>query len=140
MIIKFGRLNHVAVNMPKGELQKVREFYRDKMGLKEISAPKLAKPDIFEFIWFEIGDFIVHFRFVLAPLSEKLPESMSMNDSDKAHFAIEVEDIHEVRKEMEKRGIYIFETIPLNDRDRFMIKDPYGNAMEIIELHIKKKG
>lgn len=122
MVIKFVRLNHVAINMPRGEVQRVREFYRDKLNLKEVSPPKLEKPDVFDFIWFEMGNFLVHFRFVLPPLSEKKPESMIMKDEDKAHFAIEVENIQEVRKEMKARGVYIFETIPLEDRDRFMIK------------------
>ncbi len=139
MVIKFKRLNHVAVNMPQGEVEKVREFYRDVLQLKEVAPPKLDHPDIFEFIWFEMADFLLHFRFVLPPLSQKKPESMLMNDSDKAHFAVEVENIHDVRKEIESRGGEIFETIPLVDRDRFMMTDLYGNAMEIIEMHCDQK-
>ena len=36
MAIKFTRLNHITINVPPGEHEKVRNFYGKILGLKEV--------------------------------------------------------------------------------------------------------
>ena len=140
MAVKFVRFNHIAINQPVGELEKSRQFYGGVLGLKEITPPKIVGEfSGFDFLWFELPSCWIHLRFVLPSLSEMKSKFIQLKDEDKPHFGVEVEDIKQVRKEMEANNVYIFEAPVLEDRDRFLITDPFGNVIELIEMHCNQK-
>ncbi len=124
MAIEFVRLNHITINVPPGEHEKVRWFYGDVLDLEEISYPKDLK-GTYDLIWYKLLDFVIHIDF--SPPFFKPAESR--------HPGLEVKNIHAVRKEFEKKGADIREAVLMSDRDRFYIVDPFGNYIEIIELH-----
>ncbi len=45
MKIKFNRLNHIQVCIPKNTEDKAREFYCGILGLQEIAKPDILKPN-----------------------------------------------------------------------------------------------
>lgn len=139
MALKIRCFDHVAVNLPQEEVENAKAFYGELLGLQLVAPPALKEKDVFEFIWFKIGDAYLHLRFILPPLSQPQHTGIELSDEDKAHYALQVEDVHALRKELISKGIEVFDTPTLADRDRFRIKDPYGNAIELLELHVHQR-
>lgn len=128
MAVEYTRLNHVTVNIPAGEQEKARAFYAGVMGFQEV--PRATGLDEhYNLIWFEVLGIQIHVD--LSPPFVKTAESR--------HFALEVKDIAKVRKEYESKGAGIREAVVIPDRDRFYVLDPWGNYIEILELHANQK-
>jgi catechol 2,3-dioxygenase-like lactoylglutathione lyase family enzyme len=121
---EYKRLNHVTINVPAGEHDKVRAFYGNVLGLKEIPFPQ-ALASTYDLIWFECLDFLIHVDF--SPPFFKPAENR--------HPALEVKNITDVRRHYESLGAEIREAVVIPDRDRFYVLDPFGNYFEIIEMH-----
>jgi catechol 2,3-dioxygenase-like lactoylglutathione lyase family enzyme len=124
MAIEFTRLNHVTLNAPAGQHEKVRWFYGKVLGLKEVPTPQ-ALEAYYDLIWFEIGDFLIHIDF--APPFFKA--------TDNRHLCLEVKEIAAVRRELEEKGAEIHDAIAIPGRDRFFVVDPFGNYFELLEMH-----
>ena len=110
-------VDHVSVIVT--DLARSRRFYRDVLGLKEI-----AKPKTFDFavLWFDLGNQHLHL------LLKDRPDSLSPR-----HFALCVADAGEARRYFQEQGIATEETTPIPGADRFFIRDPDGNRIEIIQ-------
>ncbi len=128
MTVEYKRLNHVTVNVPPDQHEKVRAFYGGVMGFKEI-ARAAGLDQHYNLIWFEVLGMQIHVDF--SPPFTKTLESR--------HFALEVRNIAAVRREYESKGAEIREAVILPDRDRFYVLDPFGNYIEILELHSDQK-
>ena len=133
MTVEFRRINHFTVNAPSGEQKKVREFYGEILGLKEVKIPENLL-ELYEIIWYELLDVRLHIEFVKNYVRPR-------EDYEKGvilpgrHVALEVKNIHTVRRELEKHGVPIRDAVELSDRDRFYTIDPFGNFFEFIEFH-----
>lgn len=134
MSLQIRRLNHVTLNAPAGEEAKVRHFFGEILGLKEVELPP-ALTELYEIVWFELGEHLLHIEFThhyQVPVSVEEKPGIFMPGR---HFAIEVKDIAGVRKNLTDHGITIDEAVTIDDRDRFYIPDPFGNIIELIEFH-----
>jgi catechol 2,3-dioxygenase-like lactoylglutathione lyase family enzyme len=123
MKIEYRRINHVTIAVPAGEHQKVRSFYGGVLGLQEVKRPD-ALNKVYDLIWYEWMDLLLHLDFT--PPWTKPAENR--------HVAVEVKDIHAVRAYLDKRGTEIREAVPMPDRERFYLIDPFGNYFEVMEL------
>lgn len=133
-MVTISRLNHITINAPSGEQEKIRWFYHKVMGLKEITPPaKLT--EIYEIIWFQLLDFLLHIEFTKNFVKPIRDESGPIMPG--AHFAIEVENIKTFREELQEKGVAIKEAVTLADRDRFYLVDPFDNYIEIIQFYKK---
>jgi catechol 2,3-dioxygenase-like lactoylglutathione lyase family enzyme len=110
-------LDHVSVLIV--EVARSRTFYRDVLGLREI-----AKPRTFEFValWFDLGGQQLHL------LQKPAADTISPR-----HFALRVRDVNQARAHCQSRGVAIAETTPIPGCDRFFVRDPDGNRIEIIQ-------
>lgn len=124
MAIQFTRINHITINVPAGEHEKVREFYGKILGLKEVKRAE-GLDEVYDLIWYELVDCLLHIDFT-PPF---------FKPSESRHPGLEVKNIAAVKKELESKGAKIREAVPIPDRDRFYVIDPFGNYIEIIELH-----
>jgi catechol 2,3-dioxygenase-like lactoylglutathione lyase family enzyme len=124
MTPEYRRLNHVTINVPAGEHERVRAFYGGTLGLKEIPFPN-ALAGTYDLIWFECLDFLIHVDFT-PPF---------FKPAENRHVALEVRDIAAVRRHFGERGAEIREAVTIPDRDRFYVLDPFGNYFEIMEMH-----
>lgn len=133
MAVELRRINHVTVNAPSGEQNKVREFFGNILGLKEVQIPQKVL-EIYEVMWFELLDILLHIEFTK---NYERPKEGYENGAvlPGRHLAIEVKNIQQVRKHFEERGVAIREAVAIPDRDRFYCIDPFGNFFEIIEFH-----
>jgi catechol 2,3-dioxygenase-like lactoylglutathione lyase family enzyme len=115
--IQVTQIDHVSVLVT--DVERSRRFYRDLLGLKEI-----AKPRTFDFvvIWFDLGNQQLHL------LLKPQPDTISPR-----HFALRVADVAAARKYFQERHIPIEETTPIPHCDRFFVRDPDGNRIEIIQ-------
>src|SRR5476651_2197897 len=95
---EYKRLNHVTINVPAGEHDKVRAFYGDVLGLKEIPFPK-ALASTYDLIWFECLDFLIHVDFT-PPF---------FKPAENRHVALEVRNLTSILKHLEDRGAEIRE-------------------------------
>jgi len=116
MSLDVLQFDHVSVIIT--EVERSRRFYRDVLGLEEI-----AKPKSFDFValWFELGDQTLHL------LQKPIPDLVGPR-----HFALRVPDVDAARAYFRERGIAIEETTKINACDRFFVRDPDKNRIEII--------
>ena len=124
MTIAYRRINHVTLAVPAGEHAKVREFYGQVLGLQEVRRPE-ALGAIYDIIWYELLDILLHIDFT--PPWTKPAENR--------HIAVEVKDLDIVRAYLKENGVEIREAVPIPDRKRFYVLDPFGNYFEFIEMN-----
>ena len=102
------------------DVARSRRFYRELLGLREIGAPKT-----FDFValWFDLGG-----GQTLHLLLKPNPDTISPR-----HFALHVDDAMAARIELRQKGVAIDETTEIPHCDRFFIRDPDVNRIEIIQ-------
>jgi glyoxylase I family protein len=117
MAFEVTNIDHLSVLIT--DVQRSRHFYRDLLGLREI-----AKPRTFDFValWFDLGNQQLH-------LLQK-PQADTLSPR---HFALRVKDVRAAREHFQAHGVPFDETTPIPHCDRFFIKDPDGNRIEIIQ-------
>jgi catechol 2,3-dioxygenase-like lactoylglutathione lyase family enzyme len=117
-ILGIRHIDHCSVIIT--DVARSRPFYRDVLGLKEIAAPKT-----FDFValWFDLGG-----GQTLHLLLKPTPDTISPR-----HFALHVEDANAARQELRQNGVAVEETTEISHCDRFFIRDPDGNRIEIIQ-------
>jgi catechol 2,3-dioxygenase-like lactoylglutathione lyase family enzyme len=123
MNFRATRLNHVTIAVPAGEHDQVRAFYGRVLGLEEIPRPD-ALNKVYDLIWYKFLDILLHLDFT----------SPWVRPAENRHIAFEVVDLPAVRRYLEGRGTTIREAVPMPDRERFYLLDPFGNYFELIEM------
>ncbi|QRQ99643.1 VOC family protein [Dyadobacter sandarakinus] len=122
MGIDFKRLDHIMLCIPEGKEQDARDFYSGILGLEELT--NLGYPLPNGAIWFQMGDIQLHLR------AEKT------QDLSQRHPAFEVHNLQAARELMEQHHIPIKNESPIPGRNRFSFRDPFGNRIELIEMHV----
>jgi catechol 2,3-dioxygenase-like lactoylglutathione lyase family enzyme len=117
-------LDHVQVAAPRvpGVEEEVRAFYGDLLGLREIEKPESLKPK--GGVWFSLGSGELHIG---------LDEPFS--PAHKAHPALLVSGLDEIRARLEGAGIAMYKAEPIPGVRRFHVFDPFGNRIELMERH-----
>ena len=118
------RLNHITLAVPAGEHEKARNFYGGLLGLEEIPRPA-ALNAVYDLMWFQFLDIQLHLDFT-PPWT---------TPAENRHVALEIRDLPAVRRYLESRGATLREAVPMADRARFYLLDPFGNHFELLELH-----
>ena len=101
------------------DLARSRHFYGKLLGLREIAPPRT-----FDFVvaWYDLGGTYLHL------LLKGQPDTISPR-----HFCLHVRDAAAAREHMRRNGIPVEETVPIPGADRFFIRDPDGNRIEILQ-------
>ncbi len=115
-MIQFNRLDHILLPIPEGKTEEARAFYTDTMGLTEIPGNHPSGA-----IWFTIANIELHLR-------EEVGSHYSLR-----HPAFEIANLDEAREELEQKGIDIAYSSDIDGRQRFFIRDPFGNRIEFLE-------
>ena len=118
--MKLSGLHHVSILV--SDIERAKKFYREVLGLREIGIPSTFPAAGLRVHWFELGDEQIH----LLPASA--PDAMSQR-----HFAIHVEDAPAARVHFARHGVVVSETVPIPGADRFFVRDPDGNRIELIQ-------
>ena len=97
-------------------------FYREVLGLCEVSSPSTFEGAGLNVRWFKAGEQFVHLLI-----------SAEADKPGRRHFALRVDDAKSARTHLVQKGIPIRETALIPGAERFFISDPDGNRIEIIE-------
>jgi len=100
-------------------LEAARAFYGGILDLKEIAPPRE-----FDFValWYDLGGQYLHL------LLKPNPDTISPR-----HFCLQVADISAARAHMQKLGVPMDETVKIAAADRFFVRDPDGNRIELLQ-------
>jgi catechol 2,3-dioxygenase-like lactoylglutathione lyase family enzyme len=118
--MQLSQIQHCSVVVQ--DLERAAAFYRDVLGLTEIEIPSTFKPAELHVRWFVLGTQQIH----LLQGSENPPGTQH-------HMALQVDDAQAARAWMKAKGFSIEETILIPGADRFFVRDPDDNLIEIIE-------
>lgn len=115
--MRITHLDHVSLIIT--DVAKARAFYGGILGLKEI-----APPAVFDFVavWYDLGGQYLHL------LQKPVADSISAR-----HPCFHVTDIAAAREHCSSHGLTIEETVIIPGGDRFFIRDPNGNRIEILK-------
>jgi glyoxylase I family protein len=116
-MFSVSQIDHVSVITT--DVERSRRFYGGLLGLKEI-----PRPSTFDFVvvWYDLGNMHVHL------LLKEQADTISPR-----HFALRVADAKAAREHFRKHGVETSETTLIPGADRFFIRDPDGNRIEIIQ-------
>jgi catechol 2,3-dioxygenase-like lactoylglutathione lyase family enzyme len=121
-------LDHVQLAMPRGEEDTARQFYAGILGLTELEKPpKLAKRGG---LWFALG----------GQQQVHLGVEDEFRPARKAHPAILVHGVAELRERLTSRGFAPIDDEPLPGFQRFYVADPFGNRLEFLERMADRPG
>jgi len=118
--MQFSQIQHCSLVVQ--DLERAAAFYRDILGLTEIEIPSTFKPAGLQVRWFVLGAQQIHTLLG----AENQPDSQN-------HLALQVDDAQAARLWMKAHDIATEETVLIPDADRFFIRDPFNNLIEIIE-------
>ena len=115
--IRFTHLDHCSVIVT--DVEKTRAFYGGVLGLKEIHAPKEFD---FVAVWYDLGGSYLHL------LLKPQPDTISPR-----HFCLYTPDAAGARAHLVQLGVPIEETVKIAAADRFFVRDPDGNRIELLQ-------
>lgn len=118
--MQFSQIQHCSVVVQ--DLDRAAAFYRDILSLTEIEIPSTFKPAGLKVRWFVLGAQQIHTLLGAA----NQPDAQH-------HMALQVDDAQAARAWMKEHSVEIQETILIPGADRFFIRDPFDNLIEIIE-------
>ena len=118
--MQFSQIQHCSVVVQ--DLERAAAFYRDVLGLTEIQIPSTFKPAGLKVRWFCLGAQQIH----ILQGAENQPDGQH-------HMALQVDDAQAARQWMKDKGFEIQETTLIPGADRFFVRDPDHNLIEIIE-------
>jgi catechol 2,3-dioxygenase-like lactoylglutathione lyase family enzyme len=116
--LQVTNLDHVSVIIT--DVERSRRFYRDVFGLSEVPPPYTFD---FAVVWFALNE-SQYLHLLLKPG----PDTLSPR-----HFALHVDDVQAARDHCRAHGLAIEETVRIPNADRFFVRDPDGNRVEIIQ-------
>jgi catechol 2,3-dioxygenase-like lactoylglutathione lyase family enzyme len=118
------RLQHTSVPMPADGHDAARRFYGRALGMDEVTPPSSLM--VGELVWFRAGNdgHEVHV-FV--------DEAMAAKSAGQ-HLCLQVDDLAAMRTRLAENGVEVEETIPIKNRPRFFVNDPFGNRIELTQI------
>ena len=121
MGLSVTHIDHCSVIIT--DVAAARHFYGEQLGLREIPAPREFD---FVAIWYDLGGTYLH--LLLKP---------ARDTASPRHFCLHVSDIRAARSHVASRGLAIDETVKIAAADRFFVRDPDGNRIEILQWERK---
>ncbi|OWK36627.1 VOC family protein [Fimbriiglobus ruber] len=114
---RFTHIDHCSVLIT--DVEKARQFYGGTLGLTEIAPPREFD---FVAVWYDLGGTYLHL------LLKPHPDTISPR-----HFCLHVTDARAAREHYRALGVPIDETVKIAAADRFFVRDPDGNRIEVLQ-------
>jgi catechol 2,3-dioxygenase-like lactoylglutathione lyase family enzyme len=114
--MKPVQLHHASIRV--ANLERSRTFYEKLIGLRSIDRPDLGVPGV----WYGVGTGQLH-------LIERAALGMKI-DPTGPHFAIEVADLAEARRQIAAAGLEVLDP----GADQLWVLDPDGYTVEITQV------
>ena len=115
--IQISGIHHVGI--PVSDFERSLAFYAGVLGLEQIQHPKT-----WNVRWLRMGDQHIHLqKWDMSKLGADGPR----------HFALYVKDANAARQHLKSKGYSLDEQPTLKGAERFYVKDPDGNNVELIQ-------
>jgi len=115
-------LHHIQIAMPEGGEPAAIAFYCGVLGFDEVAKP--ASLSGRGGVWLEAGNVRVH-----------LGVETDFRPARKAHPGFRVADLDEAIARLARHGVACRRDIDLPAMTRIYVDDPFGNRIELLELH-----
>ncbi|TFW28759.1 glyoxalase [Massilia arenosa] len=113
-------LDHVQVAIPAGAEEEARAFYGGLLGMTEIPKPSVLA--VRGGCWFQCGMQQLH-----------IGADKDFHAARKAHPALLVRGLAALRARLQGAGCQLEPGEALEGVDRWMVYDPFGNRVELVE-------
>ena len=123
-MIRFVRFDHLLLSIPLGASQAAQAFYGGLLQLPELPGPHPSGA-----LWFQAGDIQLHLR----------EEAGSEATPSNRHPAFEVANLSQVRAWLTEQGVAIEAASAIDGRQRFFLRDPFGNRLELLQFTTGKE-
>lgn len=120
---EFLSLDHVQLGMPHGGEAAARGFYGEVLGMAEMAPPRPLRG-----IWFRQGGVELH-----------LHTEEGFRAGVRAHPALRVAGLRELAARCAGAGFEPRFDERYPGRSRFYVADPFGNQVELLELHADRE-
>jgi len=119
-------LHHVQINVPDGRADEARRFFEDLLGFEAMPRPESLSKAGRSGVWYRCGESEFHVFFA--------PDGDFREDRSSRHPAFLVDDLDGLRRRLESAGVEVEEAIPINGRERFFCRDPFGHRFEFLSF------
>ncbi|MFN8608159.1 MAG: VOC family protein [Vulcanimicrobiota bacterium] len=119
--MKILALDHAQLCVDPSQVEAARRFYCEILGLPEIEKPEALRSR--GGFWLQVGDRQVHVGV----------ETGAHPQASKAHLAYAVDDLAAWRKHLQASGCAIEDSVAIPGINRFELRDPFGNRLEMLE-------
>lgn len=119
-------LHHVQINVPAARATEARRFFEDLIGFDEMPRPDSLTKAARNGVWYRCGDNEFHVFFA--------PGDEFQEDRSSRHPAFLVAGLNDLRKRLQSAGVEIEEAIPIEGRERFFCRDPFGHRFEFLSF------
>ncbi|MBS2965712.1 glyoxalase [Actinocrinis puniceicyclus] len=119
-VYSFTRVHHVQLSVPPGGEDASRAFWRDALGLRELTKPPVLAAR--GGCWFAGDGVEVH-----------VGVEAQFAPARKAHPALLVGGLKQLAARLEGRGVPVLWDEDFPGYDRFYAHDPFGNRVEFLE-------
>ncbi|MFE3791071.1 VOC family protein [Streptomyces goshikiensis] len=116
----LAAIDHVQLAAPPGSEDRLRAYYRDVLGMTEVTKPPVLAAR--GGCWFEAGPVRLH-----------LGMEEDFRPARKAHPGLRVTGIAAYARGLEERGAKVVWDEDLPGHRRFYSEDPVGNRLEFLE-------
>ncbi|MBR8840403.1 MAG: VOC family protein [Stigonema ocellatum SAG 48.90 = DSM 106950] len=118
----LNAIDHIQVTSSPEAEDEMLFFYNKVLGLTEIPKPEETKAD--GGAWYVLGNIQIHVT------TEKNPS----NAASRRHICYLVRDLQAFQEHLEAHGVEIIsDRLPIPGRNRFFLRDPAGNRIEIAQ-------
>lgn len=116
-------IHHVNVTVPRALEAEAKHFYSVVMGLEEVPKPPESRGR--GGAWYQLGSLQLHLS---------LEDGLGDACISKRHVCYTVEDLAHVEQQFREAGVEIVpDDLPVPGWNRFYVRDPGGNRLEIAQ-------
>lgn len=118
-------IHHIQITFPPEVEDAMRFFYSTALELVELTKPELLNKN--RGVWYLLGDIQLHVSL----------EQDAQNYASRRHICFQVRDLNAFREHLQMKGVEIIpDSQPITECDRFYLRDPGGNRIEIISTQV----
>lgn len=117
---RFTRVHHVQLSIPPGGEDASRAFWRDALGMRELTKPPVLAAR--GGCWFGADGIEVH-----------IGVEPQFAPARKAHPGLLINGLQALAARLEERGVAVDWDDNFPGYDRFYAHDPFGNRVEFLE-------
>ncbi|MDF5708044.1 MAG: VOC family protein [Nostoc sp. S4] len=119
-------IDHVQMTSTPEAEKAMLFFYSQVLGLREITKPEGLQANGGN--WYTLGDIQIHIGI----------EKQANNELSRRHICLRVHNLEAFAKHLQAHGVEIIRDRFIPTYNRFFIRDPSGNRLEIAEVALKQ--